>query len=71
MRPALIGIAAGAVAALGSAKLLESLVFGVTATDPATLAAVAVTLAVVALSASVVPAFRALRLDPVKVLRAD
>jgi len=37
----------------------------------ATLAAVAVTLAVVALSASVVPAVRALRLDPVKVLRAD
>jgi predicted permease len=71
MRPTLVGIAAGAVAALGSAKLLENLVFGVTATDPATLAAVAVTLAVVALAASLAPAFRALRLDPLKVLRAD
>jgi predicted permease len=71
MRPTLVGIAVGAVAALGSAKLLENLVFGITATDPATLAAVAVTLAVVALGASLVPAYRALRLDPLKALRAE
>ena len=71
MRPTLVGIAAGAVAALGSAKLLENLVFGISATDPATLAVVAVTLTVVALAASLVPAYRALRLDPLKVLRAE
>ena len=41
MTPALIGIAAGAVAALGSGELLEKLVFGVSASDPLTLAAVA------------------------------
>jgi putative ABC transport system permease protein len=59
------------MAALASAKVLERLVFGVSASDPLTLAAVAATLACVALIASVVPAFRAARLDPVKVLRAD
>src|SRR5262245_919564 len=70
MTPALIGIAAGGVAALGSGKLLEKLVFGVSATDPLTLAAVAGGLAIVALIASLVPAYRASRLDPVKVLHA-
>jgi ABC-type antimicrobial peptide transport system permease subunit len=71
MTPTLAGIAAGAVAALGSAKLLEKLVFGVSASDPLTLAAVAGTLALVALMASLVPAYRASRLDPIEVLRAD
>ncbi len=71
MSPALIGIAAGTLAALASATVMESLVFGVSASDPLTLAAVAGTLAVVALLASLVPAYRALRLDPVQVLRAD
>ena len=56
---------------LASAKIMKTLVFGVSASDPLTLAAVAATLALVALMASLVPAYRALRLDPVKVLRAD
>jgi hypothetical protein len=67
----LASIAAGALAALGSAKLLEKLVFGVSASDPLTLAAVAGVLTVVALVASLVPAYRASRLDPIEVLRAD
>jgi putative ABC transport system permease protein len=71
MAPTLIGIAAGTIAALASATVMERLVFGVSASDPLTLAAVAATLAVVALMASLVPAHRALRLEPVKVLRAD
>jgi putative ABC transport system permease protein len=50
---------------------LRTLVFGISPSDPLTLAAVAATLAVVALMASLVPAYRALRLDPVKVLRAE
>ena len=49
---------------------METLVFGVSASDPLTLAAVAATPALVALIGSLVPAYRALRLDPVKVLRA-
>jgi putative ABC transport system permease protein len=71
MTPALIGIAAGGVAAIASAQILEKLVFGVSASDPLTLAVVAVTLALVALLASLVPAYRASRLDPLTVLRAD
>ena len=70
MSPALVGVAAGTIAALVSARVMRTLVFGVSASDPLTLAAVAATLTLVALLASLVPAYRALRLDPVKVLRA-
>jgi ABC-type antimicrobial peptide transport system permease subunit len=71
MSPAFVGIAAGTIAALASAKVMRTLVFGVSASDPLTLAAVGATLALVALIASLVPAFRASRLDPVKTLRAE
>jgi putative ABC transport system permease protein len=71
MWPVIAGIAAGTGAALASATVMKTLVFGVSASDPLTLAAVAATLALVALMASLVPAYRALRLDPVKVLRAE
>jgi putative ABC transport system permease protein len=69
MTPAVIGIVVGAAAALVSARLLERLVFGISASDPLTLAGVAGTLAMVALLASLLPAYRASRLDPLKVLR--
>jgi putative ABC transport system permease protein len=69
MIPAGLGIAAGAVAAMVASLSLERLVFGVSASDPVTLAAVAATLALVALLASLVPAYRASRLDPATVLR--
>jgi putative ABC transport system permease protein len=71
MSPVLLGIAVGTVAALASAKVLNTLVFGVSASDPLTLAMVGATLAVVALMASLAPAYRAVRVDPVKVLRAE
>ncbi|HET7616940.1 MAG TPA: ABC transporter permease, partial [Vicinamibacterales bacterium] len=71
MTPALIGIAAGAVAALGSATLLRTLVFGVSAWDPLTLAVVSAALTLSALLASLLPAYRASRLDPLTVLRAS
>jgi putative ABC transport system permease protein len=71
MSPALVGVAVGTIAALASAKVMSTLAFGVSASDPLTLAAVGAMLAVVALTASLVPAYRALRLDPVKVLRAE
>jgi putative ABC transport system permease protein len=71
MSPALVGVAAGTIAALASAKVMRTLVFGVSASDPLTLAAVGAMLALVALMASLVPAYRALRLDPVKILRAE
>jgi putative ABC transport system permease protein len=71
MSPVLVGVAAGTIAALASARVIRTLVFGVSASDPLTLAAVGATLALVALAASLVPAHRALRLDPVRVLRAE
>jgi putative ABC transport system permease protein len=71
MSPVLVGVAAGTTAALASARVMSTLVFGVSASDPLTLAAVGATLALVALMASLVPAYRALRLDPVNVLRAE
>ena len=69
MTPAVIGIGAGVVAALAAGQLLEKLVFGVSARDPLTFAAVAGALCLVALAASVVPAWRASRVDPLTVLR--
>jgi putative ABC transport system permease protein len=71
MWPVLAGIVAGTIAALASARVMKTLVFGVSASDPLTLAAVGATLAFVALVASLVPAYRASRFDPVKVLRAE
>ena len=71
MPPALVGVAAGTIAALALARVMRTLVFDVSASDPLTLASVAATLVVIALIASLVPAYRALRLDPVKVLRAE
>ena len=70
MSPTLVGIAVGVIVALASARVMKSLVFGVSASDPLTLTGVAATLALVALMASLLPAYRALRLDPVKALRA-
>jgi predicted permease len=69
MIPVGLGIAAGSAAAVVASLSLERLVFGVSASDPVTLAAVAATLALVALLASLVPAYRASRLDPATVLR--
>jgi predicted permease len=69
MKPALLGIAIGTVGALLAARLLDTLVFGVKARDPLTLAIVATALIVVSILASLLPAWRASRLDPLTVLR--
>ena len=69
MKPALLGIALGAAGALASARLMTTMVYGVSASDPWTLAAVAVALCAVALAASLLPAWRAARVSPLTVLR--
>jgi putative ABC transport system permease protein len=69
MTPALLGIVLGAAGAVAVSASLERLVYGVSASDPLTLAAVAATLGLVALLASLVPAWRASRLDPLSTLR--
>jgi predicted permease len=71
MIPTIAGIAAGTLAALAFGAMLERLTFGVRPSDPLTLAAVAVTLLAVAVIASILPASRAAKVDPLKVLRTN
>ncbi len=66
-----IGIAVGIAAALGLARLMASLLFGVTARDPRVFIAVAALLSGVALVGVWLPARRAARIDPVIALRAE
>jgi predicted permease len=66
-----IGVAAGLVGALGLTRLVTSLLFGVQPTDPLTISAVVGTIAIVAAAASLVPAWRASRVDPIVVLRDE
>src|SRR5690606_14677310 len=71
MALAAAGLAAGLVGAFVLARLLRSLLFGVTASDPATYLVVPVLLVLVALAASYLPASRAARVDPVVALRGQ
>jgi ABC-type lipoprotein release transport system permease subunit len=71
VRTTVSGAAAGTLAALAAAGFVESLLFGVSGRDPVTFVGVPVVLASTALVACVVPAWRASRLDPVSVLRAE
>jgi predicted permease len=66
-----VGVLCGALAALWLGRFLAGLVFGVCTTDPITFGSVALLLAVTALVASMIPAFRAARLDPATVLRSE
>ena len=71
LRPALIGIGLGLAGALIVARSLDSLVYGVGASDPLTLAVMGALLAVVAAAACWVPARRATKVDPLIALRTD
>lgn len=70
-RLTLIGIAIGIVAALMLTRSVESLLFGISALDPLTFAAVSVLLIFVGLAACYIPARRAMRVDPMVALRYE
>lgn len=66
-----LGLGIGAVLGVGASRFLASLLYGVAPEDPATFVAVALLLLAVALSASLVPALRAMRVDPAVALRYE
>lgn len=66
-----LGLALGIFAALGLTRLLASLLYGISPTDPGTYAALALILAAVALLACLLPARRASTVDPIVALRAE
>jgi len=71
LRAAAAGLAAGMAGYLVVSRLLSGQLFGVSATDPVTLAAAAAGLMLVCTAASAVPALRAARIDPLRALRHD
>ena len=68
---ALVGIVLGLAAAASLSRLMTTLLHDVQPGDPATYAAVAAALTVVAIAASLIPAWRATRVDPVRALKAE
>jgi predicted permease len=69
MALALTGLAIGAIAALATARLIASMLFGIGAADPATFVLAALFLCGVTLLAATLPALRAIRVDPMNILR--
>jgi putative ABC transport system permease protein len=71
MKLAFIGLAIGLIFAVGLTRLMSSLLYGVSATDPLTYGGVSVLLAVVALLACLIPARKATKVDPMIALRYE
>jgi ABC-type antimicrobial peptide transport system permease subunit len=71
MKPILAGVGIGLAAAIALSRLVASLIFGVHATDPLTFTAVVLILVAVGVVANILPAYRATRIEPVRMLRDE
>ncbi|HJU65307.1 MAG TPA: ABC transporter permease, partial [Gemmatimonadaceae bacterium] len=71
LRPVIVGAVLGVIGALAAGRVLASLLYGVSATDPLTYAAVVTGLAITAVVATYLPARRATRVDPITTLRSE
>ena len=71
MRPVIIGLVVGLLAALALARVLQGFLFGVAQTDPGTYVTVTAVLTCAAILACYLPARRAARVDPMVALRAE
>ena len=70
LRLVAIGAAIGLAVAFVAARYVENQLFGVTPGDPMTFAGVSITLLIVAIAACLIPARRAMRVDPIRALRS-
>ena len=71
LRTVAIGVAAGVALALAAGRLVASLLYGIKPNDPGAIAVAAIVLLSIAAVASLVPAWRAAKADPVEALRAE
>ena len=71
MRPVVVGVGLGLVAAFALSQVVATLLYGITSSDPLTYASVAGLLTLAAVAATLVPALRATRIDPSTALRAE
>jgi putative ABC transport system permease protein len=71
LRMALAGVAIGLVGTVLTARSMTSLLYGISALDPATIGSASIVLIAIALGACVLPARRAAKIDPIQALRAE
>jgi putative ABC transport system permease protein len=71
LKPTCIGVTIGLAGAMALGRVMSNLIYGVAASDPLTIAVVTVLLGLVALFASIIPAYRATRIDSIRALREE
>jgi ABC-type antimicrobial peptide transport system permease subunit len=71
LKPTLIGVVLGLALAAALARVMSTMLFGISQHDPGTFSAVALIMIVVGVIATLVPAYRATRVDPIVTLRSE